>query len=320
VLRSDEPTALLIGGAGLEEAGLAAAYRIAAATGAELFAPTFNRLIKRGRGRHPIQILPYFTERAVAALAGVRNLILAGAAEPVGFFAYQDRPNLILAPGAEVHVLARAEDNVLEALTALAGELSVPPVSVPEYDRPEVARGSLTSATVAQTLAALMPEDCIVIDESISCGFAFYPGTRAAAPHDWLQLCGGAIGDGPPLAVGAAVAARGRRVINLEGDGSALYTLQALWTQARERLDITTVILSNRRYAILATELANAGERSGSVARDLFDLERPAIDWIRLAGALGVEAARACSLDEFADLFASSCSHSGPFLIELVIE
>jgi acetolactate synthase I/II/III large subunit len=320
VLRSGEPTALLIGATGLEAEGLAAAYRIAAATGARLFAPTFNRLIERGRGRHPIQLLPYSVDRAVRTLAGIRNLILVGAQQPVSFFGYQDRPSLILPRGASIHMLARPEDNVIEALAALACELATPLVPPPDKHPPEPARGAPTSAAVAQTLAALIPEGAIVVDESVSFGFAFYPGTHAAAPHDWLQLCGGALGDGMPLAVGAAIAAPGRRVINLEGDGSALYTMQALWTQAREQLNVTTVILANRKYAILTTELVNIRARLGPVAHDLFDLERPTIDWLQVAGAMGVEAARASSLEQFADLFGSSRKRAGPFLIELMIE
>jgi acetolactate synthase I/II/III large subunit len=177
----------------------------------------------------------------------------------------------------------------------------------------------VTSVAVAQTLAALIPEDAVIVDESISFGLAFYPGTRDAAPHDWLQLTGGAIGGGIPLATGAAVGAPGRRVINLEGDGSALYTIQALWTQAREMLDVTTVILSNRKYAILELELANVAADPGRSALDLFDLQDPTLDWIRLAAGMGVESARAETLEEFADLLSASYQRKGPFLIELVI-
>jgi acetolactate synthase I/II/III large subunit len=158
-----------------------------------------------------------------------------------------------------------------------------------------------------------------VVDESISFGMSFYPGTHAAAPHEWLQLTGGAIGSGLPLATGAAVAAPGRRVINLEGDGSSLYTVQALWTQAREKLDVTTVILSNRKYAILEMELAKVGANPGRTALDLFDLSSPSLDWPRLAGSMGVEAARAETLEQFADLLMVGNRQNGPFLIELVI-
>jgi acetolactate synthase-1/2/3 large subunit len=314
VLRSGEPAALLLAGTGLEAESLATASRVAAATHARVLAPSFNRLIERGRGRYPIALLPYSIDHAVAALAGLRHLILVGSQEPVGFFAYPDKPSLMKPKGAIVHVLARPEEDVAGALAALAAELAAPPVS-----RPELARGAVSSDAVAQTLAALIPEQAIIVDESISFGFGFYPGTRDAAPHDWVQLTGGAIGGGIPLATGAAVAAPSRRVINLEGDGSALYTVQALWTQAHEMLDVTTIILSNRKYAILEVELANTGANPGRTALDLFHLDNPALDWIRLAASMGVEAARAETLEEFADLLAASCRRKGPFLIELVI-
>jgi acetolactate synthase-1/2/3 large subunit len=221
--------------------------------------------------------------------------------------------------GSIVHRLAFPEEDVPGALAALAAELVAPPVPPPSASPPEPAHGPVTPAAVAQTLAALIPEDAIIVDESLSFGLGFYPGTRDAAPHDWIQLTGGAIGSGLPMATGAAIASAGRRIINLEGDGSALYTVQALWTQAREMLDITTVILSNRKYAILELELAKVGANPGRTALDLFDLDSPALDWIRLAGAMGVEAARAETLENLADLLAASNRRKGPFLIELVI-
>ena len=319
ILRTGEPAALMMTGAALETNSLAEAHRIAAKTNATLVAPTFNALIQRGRGRFPIDLLPYTVDQAVALLSGVRHLILVGAQEPVGFFAYPGKPNRMVSPGAVIHVLARPEQDAAWALTALAAELDAPPVLVPPSKPPKPAHGPVTSAAVAQTLAALIPEDAVVIDESISFGFAFYPGTRNAAPHDWLQLTGGAIGDGLPLATGAAIAAPGRRIINLEGDGSALYTVQALWTQAREKLDVTTVILSNRKYAILEIELAKVGADPGRTALDLFALNNPGLDWVQLAAGMGVEAARAETLEQFADLLTASYRRQGPFLIELVL-
>jgi acetolactate synthase-1/2/3 large subunit len=319
VLRLREPTALLIGGAALEEEGLGKAHRIAGATGARLFAPTFNRLIQRGRGRHPIPLLPYLVDSAVAALAGIRHLIVAGCPPPVGFFAYPGKPSLMQPQDASIHVLARPEEDVVEALAALAEELNAPPAPIRPQPAPEVARGAVSPTSMAQTVAALIPENAIVVDESISFGFALYPATHAAAPHDWLQSCGGSVGEGLPLATGAALAAPGRRVINIEGDGSALYMLQALWTQAREQLDVTTVICANRHYSILETELSKVGASPGRTALDLFDLSNPTINWVAIANALGVEAARALTLEQLADLLDSSERSRGPFLIELVV-
>jgi acetolactate synthase I/II/III large subunit len=320
VLGSGEPVALMIGGAALEQKGLEEAHRIAAATRAKLLGPTFNRLIQRGRGRHPISLLPYLIDNAVATLAGVRHLILVGCPPPVSFFAYPGKPNDLLPPGAIVHVLARPEEDGVAALTAVATELSAPGAPPPpQSERPEPATGRITSAAVAQTLAALIPEDAIIVDEGVSFGFAFYPGTHTAAPHDWLQLCGGSIGEGPPLATGAATGAPGRRVINLEGDGSAMYAVQSLWTQARESLDVTTVILSNRKYAILEAELTKVGATPGPTALDLFDLRKPALNWVDLARGQGVEAAEARTMEQLADLLTMSNRRKGPFLIELVL-
>jgi acetolactate synthase I/II/III large subunit len=319
ILRRGEPAALVVGGNALDVDGLAAAHRIAALTQVRLVAPTFNRLIQRGRGRHPITLLPYGIDQDVAALSGIEHLVLVGAQEPAGFFGYPDKPSLIRPNNATVHILARPEEDAAGALMALSSELGAPLVGPPATPTLEPARGPINSSGVAQTLSALIPGNAIVVDESLSFGMSFYPGTHSAAPHDWLQLTGGAIGSGLPLATGAALAAPGRRVINLEGDGSALYTVQALWTQSREKLDITTVILSNRKYAILEMELAKVGANPGRTALDLFDLSSPSLDWPRLAGAIGVEAARAETLDQFGDLLRVSYRQKGPFLIELVV-
>ncbi len=231
VLRSGEPVALMIGGATLEQKGLEEAHRIAAATGAKLLAPTFNRLIQRGRGRRPIPLLPYLIDNAVATLADIRHLILVGCPSPVSFFAYPGKPRSLLPQDVTVHVLARPQEDGVEALAALAAELSAPALAPqPPSQTPELASGRITSQAVGQTLAALIPENAIIVDESVSFGFGFYPGTHTAAPHDWLQVCGGSIGGGLPLATGAAIGAPGRRVINLEGDGSAMYRRAQPWT------------------------------------------------------------------------------------------
>jgi len=168
-------------------------------------------------------------------------------------------------------------------------------------------------------VAALTPEHAILVDEAITSRGPFSAGTQKAPPHDWLQVPGGAIGGGLPLATGAALGAPGRRVIVLQGDGSAAYTLQALWTQARENLDVTTILLSNRKYAILFKELADVGAEAGQTARDLFELMRPEVDWLRVAGSMGVEAARADTLERFADLLRGAFARKGPFLIELTL-
>jgi acetolactate synthase-1/2/3 large subunit len=320
LLRRGEPVLMALGHTALRASALADAHRIAAATGARLLAQQSNGRVERGRGRHPIGRVPYVVDDAVRALSFAKHVVLVGAKLPIGFFAYPGKPGQMIPPEAEIHVLARPEQDLRAALADLAEALGAPAVPAPDPGpRPEAARGRPSSEAVAQSLAALLPEQAIIADESVSYGRAFFAGTAGAAPHDWLQITGGAIGCGLPLATGAAVASPGRRVVNLEADGSAMYTVQALWTQARERLDVTTVILSNRKYAILLHELAAVGANPGRTALDMMDLTNPELDWVRIAGGMGVEAARAETMEQFNDLFGQSLSRRGPFLIELVV-
>jgi acetolactate synthase-1/2/3 large subunit len=319
-LRSGEPALLLLGGKAMLAGPLADAGAIAAATGARLIGEGFSARVERGRGRHPIGRLPYPVDAAVALLKDVRRVILVGADEPVTFFAYPGKPGLVLPPEARIHVLARPDEDASDALARLADAVGAKPVPSPDYGPlPKPARGAVTPDAIAETLTALTPEDAILVDESISVGFPFYSGTERAARHTWLRHVGGAIGAGLPLATGAAVGPPGRRVIALMGDGSALYTVQALWTQAREKLDVTTVILANRRYEILRRELAEVGANPGRTALDLLDIGNPDMDWVRIAGGFGVEAARAETMEAFADLLGVANRRPGPFLIELVV-
>jgi acetolactate synthase-1/2/3 large subunit len=320
ILRTGEPAVLFLGNAALREAPLAAAGRIALKTGARTMAPSSNRRIERGAGRYPVTRLPYAVEPAVAALKGVKHLILVGAKAPVAFFAYPDKPAVMYPSDCMIHVLAREEQDPMDALARLADALNATQAA-PTADRKtmDTARGPATSEGVAQTVAALLPENAVIVDEGVSFGRAFFPGTVNTAPHDWLQITGGAIGNGLPLATGAAIAAPGRRVVSLQADGSAMYTVQALWTQAREQLDVTTVILANRKYAILLGELQGVGAAAGRTAMDMLDLTRPNLEWVKIANGLGVEAAQADTMEKFADLFASANRRKGPFLIELVI-
>jgi acetolactate synthase-1/2/3 large subunit len=302
VLRSGEPALLLLGGKALREAPLAMAGGIIAATGARMLAETSNARISRGRGRMPIERVPYPVDLAIAALAGLKHIILVGSKPPVGFFAYPDKPGRMYPADCTLHILSRPDQDGPGALASLAAALDARPAVAPAPRAP-----------------ALLPDNAIVVDESVSFGRGLFPLTHAAAPHDWLHLTGGAIGEGLPMSVGAAVAAPGRRVVTLQADGSAMYTVQALWTQARERLDITTVILANRKYAILLGELAGVGANPGRTALDMMDLANPALDWCSIANGMGVEAAKAETLEQFADLLRHSTQRSGPFLIELMI-
>ena len=319
VLRSGEKVVIVLGNGALRAAPLATAHAIAAATGAALMAQTSNGRIERGAGRHAIDRIPYPVDQAVAALADAKHIILVGAQKPVGFFAYPNKPGYMYPADAQVHVLARTEHDLPATLAMLAEELNATQVAPASAPRGEPARGAVTSESLGQSLQALLPEGAIVTDESVSFGRGLYPGTHHAAPHDWLQITGGAIGCGLPLSTGAAVACPDRRVVNLQADGSAMYTVQALWTQAREKLNITTVILSNRKYAILLGELAGVGANPGRTALDMMDLGNPDLNWVSIANGMGVEAAQATDMESFNALFATANTRQGPFVIELVI-
>jgi acetolactate synthase-1/2/3 large subunit len=318
--RGGQGVTLLLGGVALHEEGLALAHRFAAATECRVVAQGSNARMARGQGRLVVERVPYVVDVAVQFMQGTRQLVLAGARKPVTFFAYPNKVQSAVPDDAEVHVLARPEQDVVESLARLANVLGCPKIAAPHNgERPQTGRGTLTPEAVAATLGALMPEGAVIADESVSFGRGFFANTKAAPPHDWLNVTGGAIGGGMPIATGAALGAPGRRVINLQADGSAMYTVQALWTQAREKLDVTTVIFSNRKYQILLGELANVGANPGRTALDMMDLGNPDIDWPRLAGSLGVEAARAGTAEGFADILAHALKRPGPFLIELLV-
>jgi acetolactate synthase-1/2/3 large subunit len=318
--RGGKGVMLLLGGVALHAEGLALAHRISAATGCRVAAQGSNARMARGQGRLAIERVPYVVDVAVKFMEGTTQLILAGSRKPVTFFAYPNKVQSSVPEDAQIHILARPEQDIAEALARLADALGCPKVAPPDNGgRPQPGRGALTPEAVAATLGALMPDDAVIADESVSFGRGFFANTKAAPPHDWLNVTGGAIGGGMPMATGAAIGAPGRRVINLQADGSAMYTVQSLWTQAREKLDITTVLLSNRKYQILLGELANVGANPGRTALDMMDIGNPDINWPQLAGSLGVEAARTDTAEGFADLLAHSLTRRGPFLIELLI-
>jgi acetolactate synthase-1/2/3 large subunit len=277
--------------------------------------------VARGRGRMQLERVPYVMEAAIEALARFTRIVLVNAKPPVGFFAYPGMPSIQYPPHAQLHVLSRPDQDPVAALEALVRALDAPEAAIPDPGpRPAVASGAASPEGLARTLAALMPEDAIVSDESVSYGRGFYRSSHAAPAHDWLHLAGGAIGDGMPVAAGAAIGAgRRRRVINLQADGSAMYSLQSLWTQARERLPVTTILLNNRKYGILVGEYKAVGAAPGPTAMGMLDLGDPTLDWVQLANAMGVEGARAATLERCADLMTASFRRDAPFLIELLV-
>lgn len=315
-------TALLLGGAGATAAGLAAAGRIARRGAARLFCETFPARVERG-GSHPaLDRFPYFPEQALAALAGVRTLVLAGAREPVAFFGYPGQPSLPVPEGCTVLVLARPDEDAALALEALAdalprGDERPPAPGAPRATRPT---GKLDPVSLGLVLAALQPEGAIVVDESLTSGGPWFGAARSAPAHTVLALTGGAIGAGLPLATGAALAAPDRPVIALQADGSGLYTLQSLWTQAREGLHVVSVICANRGYRILQAELARAGVTApGPAARGFTDLSHPTPDWVALARGFGVPGRRVETAEALAQSLEAALREPGPHLVEAVL-
>jgi acetolactate synthase I/II/III large subunit len=319
-LRSGQPAVLFIGGNATRERGLTAASRIVAATGAKLLCETFPTRLERGAGLPAVERLGYFAEAAAAQLDGAKHLILAGARSPVTFFAYPGRPSDLVPSGSQVHTLA---DGTLAApaLEALA-DLVAPgttAVTAPAH-RPPLPTGALTAEGVAAAIGALMPEHAIVVDESNTASVMLPAATAGAPRHDWLTLTGGAIGYGLPAAVGAAIAAPDRPVLCLQADGSAMYTISALWTQARENLDITTVIYNNSAYDILRLELQRVGAGApGPKAEALLDIGSPAMNFAAMAKGMGVPARRAATAEEFTAALTEALAEPGPHLIDAVV-
>jgi acetolactate synthase-1/2/3 large subunit len=316
-----EETLVLLAGHGVLSEAQQLAWRVARATGAVVMADFMTSHLARGRGRLQLERIPYVMELAIKTLERFKHIVLVNAKGPVGFFGYPGKPSVLYRADAQLHVLSRPDQDPVEALKGLVRVLNAPEASIPDAGpRPEVATGQPTPEGLAQTLAALMPDNAIVSDESVSYGRGFYKFTHNAPAHDWLHLAGGAIGDGMPVATGAAIGAqKQRRVINLQADGSAMYSLQSLWTQAREQLPVTTVMLNNSKYNILIGEYKGVGAVPGATAMSMLDLGNPNLGWVNLAKGMGVEAARASTLEECADLMKSSFARSGPFLIDLAI-
>jgi len=321
-LRSGERSALFIGGRACSGPLLDAVADLAAATGAEVLCETFPARLARGAGHPPVERLGYLAEFASLRLDGIRHLVLLDASSPVSFFAYPGKLSDLVPEGCTVHPVAGASDDVVAAVAALADVVGAPAGRAvrQEAASPGLPTGALTAQSVCQAMGALLPEGAIVSDEGNTAGL-FAPGATAGSPpHDWLCLTGGAIGQGLPVAVGAAVAAPDRRVVALEADGSALYTVQSWWTMAREGLDVTTVILNNHSYAVLNMELDRVGAESpGPRARDMLDLGRPDLDFVQIARGLGLPAARAETAEQFAGELARSLATPGPSVVEALV-
>ncbi|CAM3930083.1 acetolactate synthase large subunit [Bordetella muralis] len=320
LLKQGHATALILGDDALCGALPQLAAAIAEKTGARVLVHSFIRRVERGRGRPAFERVPYAVPAAREMFSAINHVVLVGAEQPVFAFAGPDELSGPEQPGTRFVSLGSRGQDLESALRSVCDRLQCdgrPRAMDADAATSSPASGQVTSTAFGQSLAALLPEDSIVVDEGITFGRSVYSATHQARRHDWLQLTGGAIGSGMPLATGAAIAAPHRRVVTLQADGSGLYTVQALWTQARERLNITTIVFANRKYEILFNEMRRMGVSPGASADYLFALDNPALDWVQLAQGFGVEAATATSMDQFNDLFTHTLNHDGPFLIEL---
>lgn len=320
MLRSGARTAIMIAGNALYGKGLVTAGRIAAATGAKLLAPYPLTRLERGAGLPTVDRVQYVLEPAIEQFKDFRNLILIGARSPVAYFAYPGKSSVFTAPECKIHTLASAGEDYLGALEALAEALSVrgAEATVEKADRPRTPSGEITLAGLAAAIAAHLPENVIVVDESMTSGRGLMAATKGAPPHDWLGNTGGSIGIALPLAVGAAVACPDRRVLCLTADGSAMYTAQALWTMAREGLNVTTVVFANHDYAVLKREFSYlGGGKPGARAAAMFEIGGPDLDWTLLAKGMGVPGTRVTSLDAFGKALQAGLEAEGPTLIEV---
>jgi acetolactate synthase-1/2/3 large subunit len=320
-LRQGSESVLFLGARALRARGLRAVARVASATGCSLMCETFPTRWERGVGTPIIERLPYFPDQGIAALSRFRSIVLAGARPPVSFFGYPGIPSVLIGRDQYQATLAGPRDDVEAALEAVADALGAPQTEVnPRREVPAAATGPLNPETLSAVVAARLPPQAIVMDESNTSMGPFLTLSQSAAPHTLLCQPGGAIGLGPPCATGAAVACPDRRVINLQADGSAMYTLQSLWTQAREQLDVTTIVCNNRSYRILGIELARAGVKSlGPQAQRLVGLTEPSIDWVSLARGLGVPAVRVDTAEDLSRELERALDMDGPAVIEAVL-
>ncbi|QYX58673.1 acetolactate synthase large subunit [Roseovarius sp. SCSIO 43702] len=320
-LESGEPTVIIAGNSVLEdEAALKRLRGIAEKTGATMLAPTSNRRTERGQGREKIAKIPYPIDKALETLKPYRRAILIEAMPPVAFFAYPGRPSLLLPEACETVTLAGLDGDGPEAIAALADRVGAQPSEPQPREMPgRPGGGTLTLPAMAAALAHVLPENAIVVDEAVSSGAELNGAGDLARPNSWLSLTGGSIGIGVPLATGAAIAAPDRPVVTLQADGSAMYSIQGLWTQAREQSNVTTIILANRAYEILKGELRNVGAQPGEDALSMLNLDRPELDFVSLAKGMGVPGQRVETVEDFVRALESAVKEPGPFLIEAMI-
>jgi acetolactate synthase-1/2/3 large subunit len=321
LLSNGKRTGLLLGGGALNEKCLTYAGHIASATGATLLSETFPARLQRGEGRVPVVRVPYFAEQAIEFLDEYEQLILVGAPAPVAFFAYPGVKSTLYPDNCLIEEFAGRDDDIGYALDSLSKSFSNNSrPTLQKYKVPDVAVQSLTPATIGAVVCRHMKEDAIVVDEAISSGLELYTQTLGAKKHDWLAITGGSIGYGLPVALGAGIADSSRKIIALQADGSAMYTLQALWSMSREEIDVVIVLLNNSSYNILNVELmrTRSGEPNAKTL-SMLDLSDPVIDWVKIAQGMKVEAHKVSRVEEFDDKFSVAMEKRGPCLIEVIM-
>ena len=321
-LENGKRTALVLGGSALRESCLESAGRIADVTGAAVLCETFPARLQRGDGRVAVQRIPYFAEQALEFLQEFEQLILIGAQQPVAFFAYPGVASLLAPESCELFELAGVDDDIATACAAVADAMGAP-VRIQTQERvvPELPDSELTPAAVGDVISILLPASAILADEGITCGLELFNRTQAAAAHDWLAITGGSIGQGLPVSFGASIACPTRKVVAFQADGSAMYTVQTLWSMAREDCDITVVLLNNKSYAILNVELARLKtDEPTPKTLSMLDLSNPDIDWVSIAQGMQVPASRATTVNEFHTQFADAMKSRGPRLIEVMVK
>lgn len=321
-VRAGGKAALLLGGQALREPGLRAAARIAAHSGVKVFAEVFPTRLERGAGLPFVERIAYLAELAGVQLAGIEHLILVDAKAPVSFFAYPGKKSDLVPDGCTVHQLSTPAQDAAASLEKLAQALGAAQTqpALQAAARPGRPRGRLTAEKVCKAVGHLLPENAIVIDEAITSGLMLAPFTAGAPRHDLITLTGGAIGQGLPNAIGAAIACPDRPVLALIGDGTAMYTLQALWTMAREQLNVVSIIFNNASYSVLNVELERVGaEKVGAKARSQLDLSGPVLNFAQLAQGMGVHGVRTTTTEEFVRALEQALATPGPHLIEAMV-
>ena len=321
LLRSGRSTLLILGKKATRGRALELAGKIAAGTGCRLGSQFFSARIERGVGRTPLERIPYAVPQAQAFLAGFEHIVTLETGEPVAFFSYPGKPSLLKAPGTTVHSLVESDESSILGLEMLADALGLHATAplIQKAIETTPPQGALTAESIAHALAAALPENCILVDESLTTGRQTMGFTMGARPHDLINNMGGSIGYGTPVATGTALACPDRRTFCMVGDGSAMYTIQSLWTQAREALPVTTIIFANNQYAILKAEYSNmgAGEAPGPQAMAMIDIDRPTIDWVAMARSMGVPGTQVANAEDFHKAMVRSAAGAGPSLIEV---